>query len=221
MMLVLGVGVPVSAEETATTTTETTTTTSALRESLIAKIKELLLQIEALKGEIKSVQTELYEAISDSLEEGMTHEDIREIQKLLATDPEIYPEGLTTGYYGKLTREALKRFQKKNGLEVTGAIDEDTRALLEEYLSEKFGDTIPVGLSRAPGIQKKIEMRLKEGCESRAGKGVLCTKLKAKYSDDDDEEKEYEKKKDHDHEDESDDSEDEEDDEDESEEEDD
>lgn len=38
-------------------------------------------------------------------------DDVAEIQKILATRPDIYPEGLVTGYYGPLTTKAIKRFQ--------------------------------------------------------------------------------------------------------------
>ncbi len=182
--------VPASAQETTPVVID--------REALIARIKELIIELQTLQGEVKKVQEEIRATLSDSLQEGMKHEDVREIQRLLATDPEIYPEGLTTGYYGPLTKEALKRFQMKHKLEVTGEINEDTKHLLEEYLSEKFGDNIPAGLLRAPGIQKKVEMRFKEGCESKKGMGPLCVKLKLKYEveedekDDDDEDDEDE-----------------------------
>jgi len=176
------IAAPTYAEEMSPTTID--------REALITRIKELIIELQTLQGEMKKVQEEIRATVSDSLKEGMTHEDVREIQKLLATDPEIYPEGLTTGYYGRLTKEALKRFQKKHALEETGEINTETKALLEEYLSEKFGDTIPAGLLRAPGIQKKVEMRLKEGCDIKKGMGPLCSRLKAdKEEKDEDEEK--------------------------------
>ena len=41
---------------------------------------------------------------------------VKQLQKLLAQDTEIYPEGKTTGYYGALTRKAVQRFQKKYGI---------------------------------------------------------------------------------------------------------
>jgi peptidoglycan hydrolase-like protein with peptidoglycan-binding domain len=50
------------------------------------------------------------------------------LQKLLATDPEIYPEGLVTGYFGPLTEAALIRFQKANNIPATGKVDADVRA---------------------------------------------------------------------------------------------
>ena len=45
------------------------------------------------------------------LYKGMQSEDVRRLQKLLATKPEIYPEGKITGYFGILTEKAVQKFQ--------------------------------------------------------------------------------------------------------------
>jgi hypothetical protein len=47
---------------------------------------------------------------------GMRSEDIRKLQKLLATQPELYPEGRATGFFGPLTQKAVQRFQLKYGV---------------------------------------------------------------------------------------------------------
>jgi len=44
---------------------------------------------------------------------GVVSEDVRRLQKLLATKPDIYPEGRVTGIYGSLTQAAVQRFQLK------------------------------------------------------------------------------------------------------------
>ena len=44
---------------------------------------------------------------------GTTTERTRNLQRWLSRDRNVYPEGLVTGYYGNLTREAVKRFQCK------------------------------------------------------------------------------------------------------------
>lgn len=44
---------------------------------------------------------------------GMTNDDIRRLQILLATMPDIYPDGRVTGYFGPLTEEAIQKFQLK------------------------------------------------------------------------------------------------------------
>ncbi|MCF7815511.1 MAG: hypothetical protein K9M10_01980 [Candidatus Pacebacteria bacterium] len=44
--------------------------------------------------------------------------------------------------------------------------------------------SIPASLLKTPGIAKKVELRVKEGCnKSGDAKGVLCTKLRIKYED--------------------------------------
>ncbi len=54
-----------------------------------------------------------------------------------------YPEGLITGYYGRLTKGAVERFQKAQGLPVTGQIDEKTSQalnnLVRKYYPEECG----------------------------------------------------------------------------------
>lgn len=163
------------------TTTTTTTTTSAqitLLESLMKQIQELQKKLAELTGQAQEVRASL----RADLKEGVSGDDVKKIQELLATDPTLYPEGLKTGYFGKLTSEALKRFQARHELEVTGTMNEETRDLLEEYLSENGNAGIPPGFLRAPGIMKKIEMRLVDGCEHKGeGKAAFCNKLKMKW----------------------------------------
>ncbi len=50
---------------------------------------------------------------SSLLSKGMQNEDVRQLQKLLATKPEIYPEKLVTGFFGSLTEKAVQAFQIK------------------------------------------------------------------------------------------------------------
>ncbi len=162
-----------------------TTSGSAMLEQikvLMAKLEELQKQLATLRGEVRDV-------IKDGLREGVTDEDIKKIQEILATDSVIYPEGKVTGFFGPLTKEAVKRFQTRHGLEVTGVIDAETRDLLEEYLSERHGGKIPPGLLRAPGIMKKVEDRFRLRCDKSGqgnGWGRLCKKLKDAHSDDED-----------------------------------
>lgn len=165
-------------------TTPTTVPASMVEkiQALMAQLKSLQEQLAQLKGEIKTLKSDL--------REGMTDEDIKKIQELLASDSAIYPEGKVTGYFGPLTKEALKRFQRRHGHNETGEIDEETRELLEGYLHEGFGDKIPSGLLHAPGIMKKVEDRFRLGCDNSGhgkGMGPLCKKMKEMHDDDEDE----------------------------------
>jgi len=67
-----------------------------------------------------------------TLKLGMDNDIVMQIQTLLASDPSIYPEGLKTGYYGKLTVSAVKRFQKKYGISQVGYIGPSTFAKMME-----------------------------------------------------------------------------------------
>lgn len=169
--------VPHAHAETATTATTTTTTSVTV---MLERIKTLMAQLEELKKQLATVRGEVQATLKDGIPEGTNSEDMKKIQELLATDPSIYPEGKVTGYYGPLTKEALKRFQKRHELEVTGSVDTDTRDLLEEYLHEGFGGHIPQGLLRAPGMMQKVEDRFKLGCERGEhghGTGPLCKRM--------------------------------------------
>ena len=88
----------------------------------------------------------------------MTSEEVKQLQELLSTDPEIYPEGFITGYFGRLTEKAVKRFQKRICLEEVGVVGPKTLSKINELLTEGAGNSgkIPPGLLIAPGIQKKL-----------------------------------------------------------------
>lgn len=141
------------AETTATATTTATVDIS----SLLATIKSLMAKVADLQSQLGSVKQDIRAAITTDLKAGMTSDQIKQIQELLATDQSIYPEGITSGYFGKLTEKALMRFQAKHGLTQTGEVDQDTKDLLNEYLAQRFGTTtVPQGLLTAPGILKKV-----------------------------------------------------------------
>lgn len=157
---------------------ETTTSSTMLEQikALMAKIEELQEKLATIRGEVKDV-------IKDGLAEGMTDDDIKEIQELLASDPTIYPEGKITGYFGPLTKEAIKRFQQRHELTVTGTLDEETRELMEEYFKERYGDKVPAGLLSAPGIMKKVQNRFALLCDDTKAMGPFCKKIKDRDRD--------------------------------------
>ncbi|MGB9598812.1 MAG: peptidoglycan-binding protein [Minisyncoccales bacterium] len=68
----------------------------------------------------------MFEVSKAQLTIGQTGEDVSNLQEVLKEDPEIYPEGYVTGYFGKLTEKAVKKLQKKCGLPETGIADEKT-----------------------------------------------------------------------------------------------
>lgn len=159
-------------------TTSTATSTQALVDSLKALIAQLQNQIKELQAKVQALVTarqqvresigevkETLEEIKD-LRKGMTAEEIRAIQQILAADPSIYPEGLITGYFGPATEKALERFRERYRIkeEEREKIGEKTlekiRELLQERLEIKLEDgkkcvIVPPGHLIAPGFLKK------------------------------------------------------------------
>jgi len=153
--------------------TRAVSSTSSVQELLISlqeqiarlrtQIAELNVQLESLrqaKGEVKETVKEVKGTlrIIKQLRTGMTSEEVKLLQEILATDPEVYPEGLITGYFGKLTERAVKKLQKKLCLEEVGSVGPKTLSRINELLTEGAGSSgkVPPGLLIAPGIQKKL-----------------------------------------------------------------
>lgn len=99
-----------------------------------ATIQNLLNQIAVLQQQIRDLtaQQQLVQSsyvnvlkLTQKLSVGMSSEEVKILQELLATDPEIYPEGYITGYYGPLTAKALGKFKKKF-VETTEVNDDDS-----------------------------------------------------------------------------------------------
>ncbi|MBI2465726.1 MAG: peptidoglycan-binding protein [Candidatus Sungbacteria bacterium] len=149
------------------------------------QIQQLLTQIQTLQKEVTELKTETgiqassvlpVSPISEteevelpeftrSLSLGTRGDDVRKLQEFLARDKEIYPEGLATGYYGPKTAEAVKRWQKKNNVEVVGIVGPKTIAKFRELgqgvvqgLIQQGtpSGVIPPGLMMAPGVQKQM-----------------------------------------------------------------
>ena len=122
--------------------------------------------------EMESVSTEEQNIeipkLTKTLFLGSKGEDVRNLQEYLAKDKKIYPEGLITGYFGPLTKLAVKRWQKKHGIEPAGIVGPKTMTKFEELgktvvqrlIEQGVGvsEVVPPGLLIAPGIQKKLDI---------------------------------------------------------------
>jgi peptidoglycan hydrolase-like protein with peptidoglycan-binding domain len=101
-----------------------------------------------------------------TLRYGMTSDDVKRLQELLATNPEIYPEGIVSGWFGQLTKKAVQKFQCKynivcKGNEKTtgyGLVGPKTRAKIQEV----FGQPSAPTLTTAEQIQAKIQELLEK-----------------------------------------------------------
>lgn len=151
------------------TMAETTASTSSS-----AQVQLMLSQIQALQAQIQALKTAQTQVASSSatvmntlvqmrnLRQGMTGDDVKALQAILAADPSIYSGGIT-GYFGGLTSEALRKYQKKNGLEAVGFVGPKTLKKLMEHMGE-------LGLSSENGNATSSENR-------RDGDKKLCVKV--------------------------------------------
>lgn len=116
--------------------------------------KEAKEGVKEVKKEVKKTSLQ----IKRQLWWGLKNNDVTLLQEILATDSDIYPEGLVTGYFGPLTYKAVKRFQKKAGIEQVGVVGPKTTAKLNELLEAGAGKSgkVPVGFLVSSGILKKL-----------------------------------------------------------------
>jgi hypothetical protein len=59
-------------------------------------------------------------------------DDVLKLQKALSSDKNIYPAGAVTGNFGKLTIDAIRKFQEKYDLDKTGKVDQCTMMKIKE-----------------------------------------------------------------------------------------
>lgn len=106
----------------------------------------------ALAGNVAEAQTappgQSLQIFTLTLKRGSQNPQVVLLQKFLAHDPTVYPEGFVTGYFGSLTEAAVNRFQEKYAAEVlvpaevaapTGIVGFYTRLKLNQLVSEATG----------------------------------------------------------------------------------
>ena len=131
---------------------------------LLDQIKTLQKEIRELKSEPTKIKPEI--KFTKTLHRGESGDEVTELQEFLKEFPDIYPEGLVTGYFGPLTETAVQKLQEKHnivsgGTSATtgyGQVGPKTRAQINSLLSTGAGSSeiTPPGLLTAPGIQKKL-----------------------------------------------------------------
>lgn len=112
-----------------------TTATSSIQ-SLLDQIKQLQAQIATLQQQQQTVVAQLVA----NLREGNRGEQVAMLQRMLAQDSSLYPEGTVSGYFGKLTAAAVKRFQQKHGIEQVGNVGPKTLKKLNEIFGKIAAD---------------------------------------------------------------------------------
>ena len=137
---------------------ETITTSSTDNSAMLAKIQDLMKMIADLQAKLAEIRGEVQELTKD-LALGAKDDDVRKIQEILASDPALFGVA-PTGYFGPLTEAAIKKFQEKYGLPVTGVVDEATREVMKELRKERKDGHVPPGLVKSQEMHDKIKARL-------------------------------------------------------------
>ncbi len=100
--------------------------------SLVQQQQTLAQQQQGLAQQQNTAMVSLLRTLS----QGASGDDVRALQALLAADSDVYPDGTISGYYGRLTAEAVKRFQKKHGIKQAGNVGPKTLRKLNEFLRD-------------------------------------------------------------------------------------
>lgn len=107
-----------------------------------------------------------------NLARGSKGEDVSNLQKLLAQDKTIYPEGIISGVFGPMTEMAVKKFQAKYKLPQIGVVGPATRQMLQIVASVNPSATAQQSsTSSTPSLKssnvyssaKSINKRLEKG----------------------------------------------------------
>lgn len=91
-------------------------------QSVLARLAELqqelaLVESSAAQGAVSGVCA----TINQNLSLGMENAEVKKLQEYLARDKSIYPEAITSGYYGMLTQQAVQRWQVQYGVVSSGS----------------------------------------------------------------------------------------------------
>lgn len=70
---------------------------------------------------------------------GSTGNDVFNLQTFLASNSDIYPAGLVTGWYGPLTQAAVRQYQLGYGISNVGVVGPITRASMNNTMARQLG----------------------------------------------------------------------------------
>jgi len=105
---------------------------------------------------IKIVKKEPAFQFKSRLQSGSQGTEVTELQKCLARDPEVYPEGKISGYFGEETKKAVIKFQEKYAKEIlepqgfkngTGIVGKSTQVKLNEICFKPPEEILPFSFS--------------------------------------------------------------------------
>ncbi len=95
------------------------------------------------------------DVVSGNLQLGTTGAEVSQLQSFLGKDKSIYPEGSVTGYFGRVTEDAVRRWQAAHNIVATGTPS-----------TTGFGVVGPQTLKE---IDREMEMECESGDSNGAG----------------------------------------------------
>ena len=126
----------------------------------LEKAKDILERANFEENEVglrvKIIKKEPVFQFKTRLSLGSQGKEVEELQKCLAKDPEVYPEGTVSGYFGSKTKVAVIRFQEKYRKEIlepwgfregTGLVAKTTQAKLNEICAPAPEEILPLRFS--------------------------------------------------------------------------
>lgn len=122
-----------------------------------AKLQELFGSKTVASQQTGEATVTALQQITRELDMGDNGEDVKVLQTFLSSIPGVYPEGLTTGRFGPLTRNAVKRFQEHYGISSVGRVGPQTLAKLHELMGTPISPTPAQGTDTAASLQNQIE----------------------------------------------------------------
>ena len=135
---------------------------------LMTKVQDLMKQLDVLRQRLETGAAPALKAISTDVRYGMEgNETVRDLQRFLI-DRGYLKSGLATGNFLTLTRDALRRFQYANNLTGTGALNEETKAVINGSIQEESVSTAtttvvvatttaPLAVAAAPRPEHRLD----------------------------------------------------------------
>ncbi len=123
--------------------------------------------------------------LTKDLSRGAEGADVMSLQKFLASDKTLYPEGVINGFFGPATERAVKRFQAKYGISQLGRVGPATRAKLTEVSKV----VCPAGVTCTPVAATVIPVTpiaTTTTTVNTSVKGIVFTTLLSRGSSNDD-----------------------------------
>jgi hypothetical protein len=134
-------GTPTTASAIGSSSAVSGASTTALEAELQSLLAELATLERRATASSTGVSSAAFPLFSIALHLGSSGSAVSELQRFLALNPAIYPQGEVTGYFGTLTLKAVQRFQSKYGIAkpgeiVYGYVGPATRAKLNALIKQ-------------------------------------------------------------------------------------